>query len=84
MFFFARGMYGTWKPFMQRGQYATVEPADINTIPTPFVKITSSAPNRFINGDGECYIMFGIKASRADVVDELILNYFKLLSVQKG
>ena len=84
MFYFSRGMYGHWTTYPVRGLYPSVDTADINTVPTPFVKITGSSPNKFVNDNGECYILFGIKVGRSNVIDELILNYFKLFSVQKG
>lgn len=83
MIYFPRGMYSGYNGLTPRGLYETIPTEEVNVINYPFVKITDNLPNQFINENGDCYILYGIKAGRAHVVDELMLNFFKLFSVQK-
>jgi hypothetical protein len=83
MVYFTRGMYRTYNGNVTRGLYETASVVDPNIILTPFLRISDGAPHKFIDGNGDCFILFGIKAPRSLVIDELMLNYFKLFSIQK-
>ena len=83
MIYFPRGMYGGYNGLSTRGAFESLATDEVNIIETPFIKISDNLPNQFVNEDGECYILYGIKAGRSRVIEELILNYFKLFSVQK-
>lgn len=84
-------MYRGFNGEITRGTYSSASTEDPSVLGTPFLKIGNPAggggfpgtQHKFIDDNGTCYILYGIKASRSLVIDELILNYFKLFSVQK-
>lgn len=83
MIYFARGMYRGFNGNTTRGLYPTSNVEDPNVIRTPFLRISNGASHKFVDDNGDCYILYGVKAPRSLVIEELSLNYFKLFSVQK-
>ena len=76
-------MYRGFNGNITRGSYVTTASEDPNVIRSPFIRVSGGAPHKFVDDNGDCFILFGIKAPRSLVVEELMLNYFKLFSVQK-